>query len=165
VVTSSPERGASAWLCAASGGTWAVVTPQIQCGEGASDSGTARRRQQTNRKRGGSAAIPAKLKLGELHKINTKPWLVFAAMMSNHRVDMVSAQLGDRIAMRAEPSARNGAGCRRVQAGQHQKAWAANRSLKVQRQAGRRRKTSRRFRASPRRPRPAQRLWRVRRSS
>jgi hypothetical protein len=37
---------------------------------------------------------------------------MFAAMMSNHRVEEESARLDGRIAMRTEPSVQNGAGGR-----------------------------------------------------
>jgi hypothetical protein len=37
---------------------------------------------------------------------------MFAAMMSDHRVEVESARLGDWIATRVEPLARSGAGCR-----------------------------------------------------
>ena len=90
---------------AASGGIWAVVTPPTRCGEGTSDPGTASPKQQTSRKSGRSAASLARLKLSVLHKINTSPWLMFAAMMSNHRVEEESARLDGRIAVHAEPSA------------------------------------------------------------
>ena len=40
-----------------------------------------------------------------LHKINTKPRLVYAAMMSDHRVDMASARLDGQIDVHAAPSA------------------------------------------------------------
>ena len=89
----------------------------------AANSGAARPRLMQTRRGAGdrradqageSGAAPAKVNLGELQKINTKPQVVFEAMVSDHRVVRESAKLGDWNAKRAEPLARNGAGLRRL---------------------------------------------------
>ena len=56
--------------------------------------------------------MTAGLKLFVLQKFNTSPKLAFATLMSNQRVVLVSADQGDRNATHAEPTARDGAGCR-----------------------------------------------------
>ena len=58
MVTFSGDRGASAWFRAASGGTAAVVTPRIPCGEGASGADTARPRQQASRRKEAACRPP-----------------------------------------------------------------------------------------------------------
>jgi hypothetical protein len=118
--------------------TAAAVRRGFTGGKDASMMQTARRVAGMPMKRGVPAATTAGLKLFVLQKISTSPKLVLATLTSSLSVVLVSAQLGDQIAIRAEPSARKGAGCRRVQAGQHQKGRSANRPLQVQRQAGRR---------------------------
>ena len=117
MVEASDDGGTSAWFGSASGGTRAVVTPRIPGGEGAFDPGAARLEQQTSRKAGRSAANPAKLRLCEFQKININPRLVDATPMSNQ-----TRCSGERMPRQLErrtcgPSAWNGAGSKRVQAG------------------------------------------------
>ena len=106
-------RSGGGLVAAASGDTASPIRREFVCGKGASDADTAHRRQRTSQSTGGSGASPAELKLIVLQKININLPVGVCGADRNRGVDLVRARLGNLNAVRVEPTATNGAGCRK----------------------------------------------------
>jgi hypothetical protein len=165
MVTFSGDRGASAWFRAASGGTWAVVTPRIRCGEGASDPGTARPGQQASRR---SEAVCRHSCTTQVERVPDQqhhvPLGVCGAEEQSQR------RSGVRRPRRLERRSRGAHRAKRcrlpeeVQVGQ-QKVRAAKTAPLLKAAGGPTMKDVEVVRAPPRRHTPKQRSWRPRCSS
>ena len=95
----------------------AVAAAAVRCdfdgGKDASEADGASQAADIPTKEGVTAAFLHNSGCAFSRRSTPTPGLVFAAMLSDQRVVLASARLGDWIAIREEPSSRDGAGLRK----------------------------------------------------